>query len=472
MAGNVAEIIDQVRTSLRETGHPVSRPLVVGISGGVDSQVLTHALVNAVDESGPELVPVHIDHGLRPESSRDAERVKSICDGWGLSCQVVQVDVAAWSRELGQGQESAARHARYAALAQVAIDASTDTLVTGHTLNDQIETVMLRLISGTGLEGLSGMKELSRRPVPLAPDLPALKRFVIYRPLLKLSREEIEAYAREAGIAPIEDETNASMAYRRNAIRHTVIPDIQAIEPAAGEAIARTAALLQDDARFIADAVEKTFAEVAAERAGLWMLERQQFGGLHPAIQRRVLYRIIEPLLGQGTRLSQERIDALRSAAIEGQPGKVIELAEDVIGYVDYERVAIGRSATLEDQLRGLSWAPLVPPGTVIDLDGDVDVPLTRSWRIRGHAAAASELTLRTRTEGDRTRDKRGHELKLKDWFVDRKVPRYLRDWFPVVALDGEVRWVIGLDITEFHDRRNNIHLHLELDSTGNLGPV
>lgn len=471
MSRVVGEIVARVQASLEQVGHPNERPLIIGLSGGIDSQVLAHALVQAAEDAGPVIHAVHVNHGIRSGAADDAARVQAICQSWRLSCEVISVDVDAWERELGQGTESAARHARYAALARAAIDNDTDTIVTGHTLDDQLETVLLRLLAGTGLEGLSGMREITRRPIPLNPGRPALRRLSVLRPLLSITRSQIEAYAAEAGIEPVEDETNQSQAYRRNEIRLSVVPHFEQVEPSVRESIARTTWLLQDDARFIADVVEQTFSDVVAERTGVWMVERQQFRTVHDAIQRRILYRIIDLILGVNARISQERIEALRAATVDGKPGKVIELADDVVAYVDYDRVAIGQSATLEDDLRRLSWVPLLEPGTSVQLSGDVDVSLTNGWRVRGHASTDGELLLRTRQNGDRTRGERGREIKLQDWFVNRKVPRYLRDWLPVVTLDGEVRWVIGLDMTEYPGRRSGVELHLELETNGSVVP-
>lgn len=464
MSDIVSEIVERVRSSLDQIRTSRSGPLIVALSGGVDSQVLAHALCAATESCGPLVHAIHVDHGLRAESANDAARVERICEAWGLSHDIVQVDVASWETKLGQGLESAARHARYAALAAAALDNDSDTIVTGHTMDDQVETVLLRLISGTGLEGLSGMRVLSRRPIPLNPGKPEAMRLAIFRPLLGVTREQIEAYADAVGIEPVEDESNQSIAYRRNAIRHKVTPQLTEIEPAAREAIYRTTAMLQDDGSFISDMVDKSFEEIVAERSGVWMLERQQLRTIHTAIQRRVLYRVVESILGASTRLSQERLESLRQAAVDGQPGKIIELAGDIVGYIDYDRLAIGHGQTLEESLRRLSWVPLLEPGTSIQLDGDVDVRLSNSWRIRGHVSARQEVVLRTRRDGDRTRGSGRQEMKLQDWFTNQKVPRYLRDWLPLVAVDDQVRWVIGLDMTELRDSRTGIDLRLELD--------
>jgi tRNA(Ile)-lysidine synthetase-like protein len=329
---------------------------------------------------------------------------------------------------------------------------------------------LLKLMAGTGLEGLAGMEQRTRRPISLSPGKPALRRLVVLRPLLNVSREQIEAYAREVGITPIEDPTNQSTDYRRNAIRHKVVPELVEIEPAVRESVARTLRLLRDDAKFIEEVVDDACAGIVAERAGVWMLERQQFRNQHAAIQRRVLLRSIDSMLGGHARISQERLEALRHAAVDGQPGKVIELIDDVVGYVDYDRLAIGRSGTLEDDLRKLSWVPLLEPGSEFALSGDVDVPLCNGWRVRGHVETGNVVVLRTRKEGDRTRAERKREMKLQDWFTNRKVPRYLRDWLPILAVDDEVRWVIGLDFTEYPDARGGVQLHLELNIPGGTG--
>jgi tRNA(Ile)-lysidine synthetase-like protein len=460
----------EVESALNNIRHPRGRPIIVAVSGGVDSQVLAHALVKVVGESGSQLCAVHVDHGLREKSSDDARRVVEFCRDIGMDCEVRSVDVADWDKYLGQGIESAARAARYAALGSAAIDHGSDTIATGHTLDDQAETVLLRLMAGSGLEGVGGMDRISRRTVSLEPGAGASHRAAIFRPLLSITREQVEAYAREHALVPIEDETNEMLVYRRNQIRKKVLPPMEQIEPAVKESICRTATLLRDDARFINDTVDEMFADICAERSGVWMIERQQFRLGYEAIQRRILYRILEPLLPPGARITLERVDAVREAAVDGGPGKIIELVDDLIAYIDYDRVAIGNAATLESDLRRLSWIPLVEPGTEIVLSGQVDIELGNGWRVGGEVADGGDWVLRTRRDGDRLRDERGRLVKLQDWLVDRKVPRYVRDWLPVVARDGEIRWIIGIDMTEFNDSARGVNLHLELNVAPKVG--
>lgn len=466
MSSAVETIVQHVRSALETLKHPSDRAVVIGLSGGLDSQVLAHALQSAAEQDGPPLLAVHIDHGLRSESSQDAQKVEELCASWDLPCTVSRVDVDLWDASLRQGTESAARNARYAALARAALDHDTDTIAVAHHLDDQVETVLMRIIGGTGLEGLGGMSLVTRRPVPLDPGRPALRRLQIFRPLLDVPRSDLEAYAAAVGIVPINDPTNSSIVYRRNAIRQTVVPALESIEPGFRSSLSRTCDLLQDDAQFVSDTVDELFNEVVANRSEVWMVERKKFRNAHRAIQRRILFRIIDAILGVHARVSHERLEALRNATLEGQPGKIIELADGVVGYVDYDRLAIGHSEKLEHDLRKLSWVPLLEPGTEIELNGEVDVPLKNGWRVRGNVGHHEKLLLRTRHEGDRTRV-RGREIKLQDWFVNQKVPRYLRDWLPIVVHERDVRWVIGLDFTVYPDNRSGIELGLELDLHG-----
>jgi tRNA(Ile)-lysidine synthetase-like protein len=454
---------------LREIEHALDRgrilpnsSVLIALSGGVDSQTLAHAFLQVDEERRPRVRAVHVDHRMRPGSEADAERVEAICRAMGLELDRVEVDVDEWKSIYKQGPESAARAARYAAIARVARDRGIRWVATGHTLDDQAETVLLRLIAGSGLEGVSGMEPASRRRVPLDPPGKDATTLSILRPLLAVSRVDIARYAEEHELVPVEDESNEDQEFRRNAIRHSVMPRLEEIAPGAARAMSRTAELLRDDARFLADTVDEAMEQMTALREGVWTIEREGFRDAHPAVQRRVLLRTLEKALSPSARIGQERLEALRVAAVSGRPGAHIEIAEGIACYVDYGRVAIGDGDTLDEDLRRLSWIPILEPGTELPLKGTVDLPLGNGWRLRGHAPDDDGWVLRTRHASDRVRAHRRRAVRLQDWLVDRKVPRYVRDWLPLAAHRDEVRWIIGLDLTEFELPAEGIQLRLE----------
>ncbi|MEL6615687.1 MAG: tRNA lysidine(34) synthetase TilS, partial [Bacteroidota bacterium] len=197
---------DRLRAALRRLGLPARGPVVVGVSGGVDSTVLWRSL----HALGVPTVGVHVDYGLREASGADAAFVQALGETLGVPVEVRGV-------ELGEGNTQAvAREARYAVFREIAEASGARAVAVGHTATDQAETVLLNLVRGAGLAGLAGMPE-SR---PLAPKAPVR----LVRPLLGVTRAEVEAEARARGWAWREDATNATDVYRRNRLRHRVLP--------------------------------------------------------------------------------------------------------------------------------------------------------------------------------------------------------------------------------------------------------
>ncbi len=197
--------------------------LWVGFSGGLDSTVLLHALRRLVNSD--QLRAVHVNHQLHRESPAWAKHCQQVCAGWGVPLQVAQVVV---SDTGGKGLEAAARTARYGAMADVLTD--QDWLVTAHHADDQLETLLMRLMRGSGPQGLAGMRVCSTQG-----------RLQIWRPWLEVPREMLEAYAREKKLAWLEDPSNSDLALDRNYLRHTVVPQLRARWPAAVTAAARAA---------------------------------------------------------------------------------------------------------------------------------------------------------------------------------------------------------------------------------------
>ncbi len=455
---------EEVASSLQRAGLTAEDEVLVGLSGGVDSLSLAHALaaLHASGE-GPRVRALHVDHRLRPESAEEAERVVALGRALGVPVEVAVVDVARWERALGEGEESAARAARYAALARAARDRGIRSVAVGHTRDDQAETVLLRLARGAGLAGLAGMREISSRPIPLDPDGRERVEVTILRPLLEASRSEIEAYARAHGLHPVEDPSNASPRYRRNVIRRQVLPLLESAAPGAKTAIARTARLLQDDADLLDRLAEAAWDEVAREERALILIDRPGLAARPPALQRRVLLAALARLAGDRMRPTSERLEATRLAALAGEVSTRVEVGGGIEAYVDYGCLALGPAGQLEAALRERSGCPLLEPGRVVPLAGRIDLPLSDGWRLRGEAPAAQgDWVVRTRRPGDRLACPGGPTVRLQDWFVNQKVPAYVRDWLPLLAERGVVRWVGGVSHAVYRDPDAGVVVRLE----------
>ncbi len=443
-------LIDDVRTSLKRAGLACGDRAVVGLSGGVDSLTLTHILVTLRDAGeGPALHAVHVDHGLRPESPADAAAVERLAGELGVPVDVVRVDVRAW--ESGRGLEAAARDARHAALASLASRHDAGWILLGHTLDDQAETVLLRLSRGTSLDGLSGIREISTRTIPVKPDRGTSVDVKILRPLIGTRRSAIETYAQDYGLQPVEDESNADLRFRRNAIRHQILPLIEGIVPGAVESIVRTAGLLQADDDLISREASIAAQDVVETVEACPALNRDRFGVLAVALQRRVVVGVIHSLTN-GLDLTSERVEAVRLAAIDGAVSSVIEIAGEFAAYVDYDRIVFGRSGEITSALRRAAARPVLSPGSFVELNDDGTFMLWPAWKLDFMMGSARDWVLRTRQPGDRIRLASGRSQRLQDWFVNQRVPAYLRDYVPLLVQDGTIRWVIGFSTSDFED--------------------
>src|SRR5690606_7110870 len=261
--------------------------IVVAVSGGPDSVALLHVLTRLKDQESLDLVVAHLNHRLRGRSAdEDAAFVGSLAERWGLPAVVEEADVARMARQRGVGIQEAAREARYAFFSRVAEAWGAARIALAHHADDQVETVLFRLIRGTGTRGLAGIP-----PV----------RGPIIRPLIDVSREDIVAYCRRHRLPYRTDPSNRDMRYRRNRIRWELIPLLEErYNPRVREAIVRMARILRDEDDFLDRYADGVYRSIAREgeapgpdgsRAEVQevFIPRDALGGLHRAVQRRVL---------------------------------------------------------------------------------------------------------------------------------------------------------------------------------------
>ena len=200
------------RHSLLSKGEQV----LVGVSGGVDSVVLLHLLRRL----GYGAEAAHVHHGLRPEADGDAAHVRSLCEAWDVPFHVARFDAKAEAEAARTSVQAAARELRYGFFDEVAAQRGIDAVAVAHHLDDQAETMLLNLFRGAGLDGLAAMAP--KRSLSKETDVRLI------RPLLGLRRTDVEAYARAEGLTWREDASNAAEAYRRSAVRHAILPAIEA----------------------------------------------------------------------------------------------------------------------------------------------------------------------------------------------------------------------------------------------------
>lgn len=307
--------------------------VLVALSGGPDSTCLFHLLLGLRARLEIECAAAHLDHGMRPESARDADFCRRICAGSG-------VDFFPGKAELGPAaSEALARRARYEFLGATASQNNFQVIATAHNLDDQAETILLRLLRGTGLQGLSGI--LPRREMSCRG-----KRLKLVRPLLRVPREEIEKWLALQGLESLTDPTNEEGDYLRNRLRKEVMPRFLEYNPSFREGLARLAETAAEDYDFIGREGARILAECAlppespgAEKVGgrenTFIFQRREFGKLHPAIQREALRRAMSTARGGHYRPGFEQVEQARKFLLSGTgrflrpaPGIVIERRE------------------------------------------------------------------------------------------------------------------------------------------------
>ena len=445
--------------------------IVVAVSGGADSLALLHLLNAHRSSLNCSLHVATLDHGLRGEAgAQDAQFVVDTVQALGLEVTAGKADVPALAKKRGLGIEAAARIARYDFLAEVAHKVGANRVAVAHHADDQAETVLMHLLRGAGLDGLSGMGYCA--PLPGHPDL------LVIRPLLNMSRAEIEAYCREHNLQPRQDATNADTTYTRNRLRHEILPSLETLYPQ----VKRSLVQLADIASVENDYVEKELqerliaqAQVSTKRI---LIPRDLFERVHPALQRRFVRWAAEQL-GRWENLGYGHIVSALEIALNGKQGAIALLPDGLNLRVDYKHFVIER-----DDAPQTADTALLPRDTEIVVNIPGVTPLDGGWVL--HAAfeapaqppaarlnipPQSHVVLRTRREGDRFAPlgMKGHTQKVSKWMVEHKLPRLLRDSIPLLVVDGEIaailwgsEWTISEKSALNHNENYEIILWLE----------
>lgn len=413
---------------------PRGAKLIVGLSGGADSVALLHLLHSWQKEENWQITAVHIHHGLRgKEADEDARFAEDFCVSLGIPCVVKRYDVAKEAKLRGLGEEETGRILRYAAFREAA--GREGRIAVAHHRKDQAETVLMRLCRGTGLTGLTGMS-------PVRGD--------ICRPLLFCDREEVEQYCRENHLFWREDATNQQEKYTRNKLRLRILPLLEEINPKAVAHIAETASLLAEEEDFLEQQAEAYFAQGKLPSAPEEIhLSREKLHALHPAMRRRVLRKAMANFLQ--TDVSQAQITALEDL-LQKESGKSRDFPQGIRAENRYEALVLFRKR--EQQAEGFCCELPVDEEVLIPEAGiavcasfhekKVEISAETCTNVFDYDKIKYTLFCRTRKVGDFIPLQNGRK-KIKDLFIDEKIPRDWREAYPLITMGEEVLWVPGL---------------------------
>jgi tRNA(Ile)-lysidine synthase len=425
--------------ALRATFHR-GETVVAAVSGGGDSMAMLHALCELAPELDLTVIAAHFDHQLRPYSHLDADLVFRMAHRWGARVAPGRGDVRAHRMKTRTSIEAAAREMRYAFLERVAEQTRADAIVTAHSRDDQIETVLMRIRRGAGPRGRRGI--LSRRGL-------------VVRPLLDVARADMRAYCVTHGVPFLDDPTNHDLHYDRNRVRHEVLPELRRVFPQVDRSllkIARLAALEFERGEEVAEWRVPRF--LRPEGAGSWLLDVDAFAGLDADDCFHLLNALLEHMHAR-TDVSARHHEMLlaligaRLGTTAYLPGLRVRREHDGLFFEDPQRAGI---------LGGVSQ-PLREAG-VLDMGAwrveasRVNAPsgtqLSNTGKSVAYLGLDGAMLVRYPREGDRMQPfgMNGHK-KLSDLFIDRKVPHRMRETTPVVEVDGEIVWVVGVATSE-----------------------
>ncbi len=422
--------------------------VLVACSGGPDSLALLDILMKLRPRFHLVLSAAHFDHGIRGQvSAEDAAFVAAFCRERDIPCFSGRASVPEAAAERGQSLELAARELRYDFLWQTLQRIGADVLATAHHADDQAETVLMRILRGTGLDGLSAMLPRSGRHI---------------RPLLFARRCQIEAYCRAEGLEPRHDATNDIPDCTRNLLRLEVLPYLRQRNPEISQMLCQLAELARVDSDFLEQQLAELWPYITGWQEGEYGLRLESFRRHHPALQRRALRRLFRETAGNGQDLGFAHVEKMRWMMLKGpQTGKSLELPGGVTAHFGYTLLTMTKEAkeakeraSEEGRQRQTADFVLKPkiPGTVRWQAYQIEARLLAErpvatgpaeYYLDFDAVNDSSLLFRTRRSGDFMELPAGHK-KIKDILIDDKVPREKRDELLLLADGSEILWLVG----------------------------
>ena len=435
--------------------------IIAGVSGGADSVCMFLQLIEYKKQCEFTLKVVHINHLIRTDAADDAAFVKELCDRYEVEYHLFEVDVEQLAAEMGLSTEEAGRQVRYERFRQVMASDSAKIAV-AHNENDVAETVLFNIFRGTGLEGLASL-------TPVNGD--------IIRPLLGLSRDEIESYLDSVSQEFRTDSTNATNDYARNKIRNVILPYAEEnISPQAVGHIAELSQKMLMLREYVKKETEKAYFMAVTESDERAEIDLVTFDRLDPMIKREVILLALEKLTPHRKDITGRHVESIIGLLVrEGE--KKADLPYGLEAVKQYDRLCIRKK--VEEKKAGFEY-DIDKDGDII-LEGNVTVKVRIFDRPSSLEIAQKTYTkwfdydkimncvkLRTRRQGDYlTVNRSGGTKSLKDYFIDKKIPREERDSIPLIADGSHILWAVGFRISEYYKVSDDTGKILEISIKG-----
>ncbi len=400
--------------------------IVLGVSGGPDSMCMLHLFCSIREEWSLSLYAVHLNHQFRGEASdSDALYVEEKCREWSVPLYSFSSNVEEVASTLKTSFEDAGRKERYRLFFEVLNEVQANKIAVAQNRNDQAETVLMRLIRGSGLEGLTGI-DYSRKDG-------------VIRPVLDLTREEIEDYCESNGLLPRRDHTNDDVQYTRNKIRKNILTQMQSINPSVVDNIVNTRHLLEDEQELLRSVTNKAYVEMVEISGDGSAILLEPFNKQPVGLKRRLIRKCIEEIRGHLTDVTYDEVEAVIQLATRKRTGSKKNYHGNLTFEISYDKlfVYLGKREIRKDD-----FTLKVREMTREEFD---DYRLLADEIAVDKGKLTGALVIKSRQPGDKFNPTglRGQK-KLKDFFIDKKIPRDERNNIPLVWDDAGIVWIVG----------------------------
>ena len=450
-------MLENIETILTdECGLVKDRPIIVGVSGGPDSL----CLMDTLRQAGYSIIIAHFNHQLRPEAGQDAHMVEKIASRLMLGCIIDGADVRAYAEQQKLSIEEAARNLRYHFMFRLARERNAQAVAVGHTADDQVETILMHFLRGSGLSGLKGMSNRSIIKT-FDPEIP------IVRPLLNTWREETIVYCAANGLRPHYDSSNDSINFQRNRIRHLLIPSLESYNPKLRDAVLRMSQSLKSDYSLLMETLEDAWRKVVTSvDEDVITFDADLLANHSIGLQRNLIKHAMH-ILRPNLDVNFSTLERATNLIKDHTQSTNVDLKGGLRMFREAGNIYV---CTLNSKLSFNVW-PQMPSTTPIQVSVPGQIELAGGWKLNcehwhiptlvKEQAERNEdpfqiwldaervpagLELRVRHQGDHFEPlgMAGHSQKLSDFFVNEKMPQRARDHWPLLCAGDKIIWVPG----------------------------
>lgn len=450
--------------------------VIAGVSGGADSVCLFLMLLELREKIGFDLIAVHVHHGLRGEAADQDQRfVEALCEQHRIPLEIFRVNLESIAKKRKQSLEEAGRMVRREAFDSVCQKYGGNKIALAHHQNDNAETLLWNLSRGTGLDGLGGIR-------------PVNGKFI--RPLLCMNRKEIEEYLAKRKQSYCIDETNAGTDYTRNKLRHLVLPILEEqVNSSAVRHMNETMEQIWELQEYMQEQVEAAYQECVQEHSekACWIqIQQNSFETFPELIKKMVIRKGMEQVGGKKRDLSHKHVDVMMEL-MNKQVGRTLDLPYEMHAKRNYEGIRLEKRRTYSSgeekkaEIMQECMSELNIPGETILADRNLkvrckilekpknlsikDIPQKIYTKWFDYDIIKSSLYIRTRQAGDNiVIDEKGHQKKLKSWFVDEKIPKEVRDSQLLLAENNDILWVLGHRMSQAYQVKQSTKWILQIE--------